>query len=134
MRLTATVTGAAAVLLLAACSRGQSVALPAKDAAPAEVLTTYLQALRSGDCQSAHALATSSFVHGNGELCGDLTVSAYTPLGEPATPRDGEVVFGTNLTTKGGDGSMPDGNHTWFYTLDRQPDGTWRIVGGGSGP
>ena len=110
------------------------MALPAKDAAPAEVLSAYLQALRSGDCQSAHALATSSFVHGNGELCGDLTVSAYTPLVDPATPRDGEVVFATNLTTQGGDGSMPDGLHTWFYALDRQPDGAWRIVGGGSGP
>jgi hypothetical protein len=105
-----------------------------KDAAPAAVLDTYLRALSSGDCNSAHSLATSTFTAGNGELCGHLTVKSYTPLRSPANPNDREVVFATNLVTQGGDASMPDGLHTWFYTLVRQTDGAWRLVGGGSGP
>lgn len=108
-----------------------SVALPPKDAAPAAVLDSCLRALSSGDCTSAHALATSTFV---GELCGHVTVKSYTPVRGPATPNDREVVFATNLITQGGGALMPDGLHTRFYTLVRQADGAWRLVGGGSGP
>ena len=71
---------------------------------------------------------------GNGELCGHLTVRANTPPGTPAEPGDGEVIFSTVLTTEGGDDSMPDGDHIWFYSLKRQPAGTWRLIAGGSGP
>lgn len=56
-------------------------------------------------------------------------------MGEPATPISDEVVFATTLTTGGStDGSVPASDITWFYTLDRQPDGAWRISSGGSGP
>ena len=133
MRTFCAVAGAIAVLVLGSCAPEVSAALPPDDASAAAVLTAYLELLRGGDCESAHALGTSSFAD-NGELCGDLTVSAYTPLGDPAMPRDGEVAYSTTLTTRGGDGSMPDGDHTWFYALDKQADGAWRIVGGGSGP
>ena len=97
-------------------------------------MADYLVALKAGDCRSAHALATSSFARGNGELCGDLDVTAYTTPQGPATPNDHEVVYATTLTTKGGDETVPDGQHIWFYSLDRQPDGSWRLAGGGSGP
>ncbi len=107
--------------------------LPSKDAAPAEVLGAYLRALKTGDCNTAHALTTSTFAFGNGELCGHIKVKSYTPVGNPATPGD-QAIFSTNLITEGGDASMPDGLHTWFYTLTRQADGAWRLVGGGSGP
>src|SRR6476661_878214 len=46
------------------------------------------------------------------ELCGRLTVKGNTPLGLPAEPGDGEVIFSTVLTTEGGDDSMPDGDGT----------------------
>lgn len=108
--------------------------MPGRDATPSEVLNAYLGALQAGDCQAAHALATSTFVRGNGDLCGVLTLTAYTLAGKPAQPGDGEVIFSTALTTEGGDGSMPDGRHTWFYSLMKQPSGDWRLVGGGSGP
>lgn len=123
------------LLALSACASTSTdpIALPSKDAAPAEVLGAYLRALKTGDCKAAHALATSTFTFGNGELCGHLSVKSYTPVGEPATPGD-QAIFSTNLITEGGDDSMPDGLHTWFYTLDRQADGAWRLVGGGSGP
>jgi hypothetical protein len=117
----------------AAYSGSTSIALPAKDAGPAEVLDLYLRALRTGDCKTARALAASTFSSGNGELCGRLRVKSYTPVGKPATPGN-EAIFSTNLITEGGDASMPDGLHTWFYSLTRQADGAWRLVGGGSGP
>ena len=81
---------------------------------------------------AARRLTTSSFAR-NGELCGHLRVKSYTPVGDQATPGD-QAIFSTNLITEGGDASMPDGLHTWFYTLLRQADGAWRLVGGGSGP
>jgi hypothetical protein len=114
-------------------ARGSNpIALPSKGATPAQVLDAYLRALKAGDCKTAHALTTSSFAR-NGELCGHLRVKSYTPLGRPATPGN-EVIFSTNLITEGGDASMPDGLHTWFYSLTKQADGAWRLVGGGSGP
>jgi hypothetical protein len=121
------------LLALSACASTSTVAQPSKDAAPAEVLGAYLRALKTGDCKAAHALATSTFTSGNGELCGHLRVKSYTPVGEPATSGD-QATFSTDLITEGGDASMPDGLHTWFYTLLRQADGEWRLVGGGSGP
>jgi hypothetical protein len=123
------------LLVLSACASTSTdpMALPSKEAGPAEVLGAYLRALKTGDCKAAHALATSAFTFSNGELCGQLSVKSYTPLGDPATPGD-QAIFSTNLTTEGGDSSMPDGLHTWFYTLVKQADGAWRLVGGGSGP
>lgn len=122
------------MLVLAACSAAEPVALPARDASSSVVLGAYLRALKSGDCDSAHALAATSFIRGNGELCGAVTVTAYTQPGTPAAPRDGEVIFSITLTIGSGDDSLPAGDHTWFYSLDRRPDGAWRLVGGGSGP
>ena len=123
------------LLVLSACASTATdpIALPSKDAAPIEVLDAYMRALKAGDCKAAHALATSTFTFGNGELCGHLSVKSYTPVGDPATPGD-QANFSMNLITEGGDASMPDGLHTWFYTLTRQVDGAWRLVGGGSGP
>ena len=43
------------------------------------------------------------------------------------------MVFSTVLTTAGGDDSMPDGDHVWFYSLKRQLAGVWRLIAGGSG-
>jgi hypothetical protein len=98
------------------------------------VLGAYLTALRAGDCDTARALTMSTFVVGNGELCGALHVSAFSSLTGPATPDDREVVFATTLTTNGDGASIPAGDITWFYALDQQPSGAWRLAGGGSGP
>ncbi len=125
----------ATLTLLAAAIIAACGTLPIPDQAPPDaVLSAYLAALRAGDCERTRSLATPAFVAGNGDLCGVLDVTAFTSLTGPATPDGGEVVFSTTLTTRGGDVSMPDGDHTWFYTLIRQPDGAWRIAGGGSGP
>lgn len=102
---------------------------------PEAVLDAYLAALLAGDCETARLFTTSTFTIGSGELCGGATVLEVEvhPAG-PARPSDDEVVFATTLAITGGDASMPDGEQPWFYVLGRQPDGSWRLTGGGSGP
>jgi hypothetical protein len=121
-------------LLLLLCA-GCSFTAPPDSAGPAVVLDAYLRALKSGDCAAGKVLGTATFSHGNGELCGATSVVAYRVVGDPATPTNDEAVFGTTLTTTGtGDGSVPAGDVTWFYSLERQANGAWRLAGGGSGP
>lgn len=111
-----------------------SVALPSSGASPSQVLSTYLQALQAGDCDTAHALATSTFVFGNGELCGNVDLKTFKVDGG-APVADGEITFATQMVTDGsGDRSIPPGDLTWFYSLKKQPNGSWRLVSGGSGP
>ncbi|HXI81313.1 MAG TPA: hypothetical protein VNM34_10910 [Verrucomicrobiae bacterium] len=108
---------------------------PPDSSRPATVLDAYLHALLSGDCAAGHALGTETFRKGNGELCGETTVISARVNGDPATPSSDEVVFASTLITTGtADGSVPAGEITWFYALGRQPDGSWRLTGGGSGP
>jgi hypothetical protein len=122
-----------AVLAMSACVPGG--ALPPVSAGPEVVLDAYLRALEAGDCVKGQRLATLTFVKGNGELCGDTHVSAYEIGPEPARPSSEEAVFAATLTTTGtADGSIQAGEIIWFYSLRRQADGSWRIVGGGSGP
>ena len=126
-----------AVFLLGAvgaCGAPPSV-IPPDSSRPATVLDAYLHALLSGDCAAGHALGTETFRKGNGELCGETTVILARVNGDPATPSSDEVVFASTLVTTGtADGSVPAGEITWFYALGRQPDGSWRLTGGGSGP
>lgn len=112
-----------------------SPAAPHTTASPEAVLHAYLAALLAGDCETARTFATETFTVGSGELCGGATVEDVRihPTG-PARPSEDEVVFATTLTITGGDASMPDGEQPWFYVLGRQPDGSWRLTGGGSGP
>jgi len=120
-------------LALAACTR--AVVLPPDSASPQVVLDTYLRALVAGDCDTGRKLAADGFEQGHGNLCGQTQVQAYGILGAPAQPSTNEVVFATSLITTGtGDSTVPSGRVTWFFSLDRQPNGPWRIVGGGSGP
>ena len=130
------VVGGVAMVALAACTgtSSGSVSLPPTGASASVVLNTYLRALVAGDCTTARALATSTFRTGNGELCGDVKVSAFSLSGDPAAPGPNEVVYGSVLTTEGSsDGTIAPGKTTWFYDLKRQ-GGAWKLVGGGSGP
>lgn len=129
MRSTAWCLGLLAVALVA-CT---PTALPPSSASARQVLDAYLGALRAGDCATARALATGSMTSSNGDLCGQVHVSATRVEGEPAGG-PGELTFMTMLTISGADQSMHDGDNTWFYSLKQQADGAWRLVGGGSGP
>jgi hypothetical protein len=121
----------------ASCSSAptpQSFSLPPASAGAEVVLDAYLRALVAGDCADGRKLTTATFVKGNGELCGDTHVSDYKINPEPGGGGT-EQVFATTLATSGtSDGSIHAGTVTWFYQLDQQPDGSWRIAGGGSGP
>ena len=132
-----------AVALVAACA-GSGFSPPPESAGPDVVLRAYLQALERGDCSAGKVLGTSTFVFGNGELCGQTTVSSFTidgpnvglhPSAWQAAPIATEVVFAATLVTSGtADGSVRPGTLAWFYDLKRQPNGAWRLAGGGSGP
>jgi hypothetical protein len=111
-----------------------TVALPPDSAGPDVVLDAYLRSLLADDCGMGPKLGTSTFAKGNGELCGVTDVSAYR-IDADEQPLAGEVVFATVLTTTGDNGqSIRAGELTWFYSLVRQPNGAWRITGGGTGP
>jgi hypothetical protein len=102
---------------------------------PEVVLDAYLRAVVAGDCNQARKLAVATFVKGNGELCGDVHVTAYKVSPDAARPNPREAVFGTWITTTGtSDGSIHPGGMTWFFDLVQQSDGSWRLAGGGSGP
>ena len=135
-RMRSAVVGGVAVLVLAGCggTSSSTVSLPPAGASASVVLDTYLRALVAGDCATAHALAASTFTVGNGELCGDVNVTAFTVPHNPASPEEGTVEYASVLTTDGSsDGSVPAGRTTWFYRLEQQR-GEWRLVSGGSGP
>lgn len=138
MRLaTSALVGSVAVLALAGCARTSSptvVSAPPAGTSASVVLHTYLHALVAGDCASARALAASTFSVGNGELCGEVKVSAFSLSNDAARPTSDEVVYSSVLATEGsGDGSVPPGKITWFYDL-KLLNGEWKLVGGGSGP
>jgi hypothetical protein len=126
--------GAAIVALaLAACQPG--VAVPPDSATPEVVLDAYLRALVAGDCAIGRKLAVPTFQKGNGELCGSTGVTGFRIEPPPARPSADEVVFFSVLRTTGSDdGSIQPGEIGWFYSLQRQPSGPWRITGGGTGP
>lgn len=125
------------LVVLAACgatSSNGAISQPPAGASASVVLDTYLRALVAGDCTTAQAVAAPTFVVGNGELCGDVKVSAFSVSRDPATPSPNEVVYASLLTTGGSsDGTIERGKTTWFYDLKRQ-GGEWKLVGGGSGP
>ena len=129
----------ALLVAVAACGApvdsGSALQVPPDSAPPDVVLQAYLRALLAGDCATVSQLAAATFHKGNGELCGSVRVSAARIDGPPATPTATEDVFGTTITTNGSpDGSIQPGETIWFYDLIRQPNGAWRIAGGGTGP
>lgn len=107
--------------------------MPPDSAQPDVVLDTYLRSLVAGDCDMVRYLATSTFRQGNGDLCGGTDVTDYRIDGQ-VQPSVDEVVFSTTLTTTGDNESIPAGEMLWFYSLMRQPNGAWRLTGGGTGP
>ncbi|KGN31193.1 hypothetical protein N802_04650 [Knoellia sinensis KCTC 19936] len=98
------------------------------------MLDTYLRALVAGECAIARAAAAPAFSSENGDLCGDVEVSAFSVREDAATPGPDEVVYSTILTTDGSsDGTIARGETLWFYQLEHR-GGEWRVVSGGSGP
>lgn len=121
-------------LIVAACA-GPTFSMPPDSAPPEVVVATYLRALVAGDCTAGKMLGAATFRVGNGELCGATSVSSFTIEGPGPDANATEWVFATTLVTTGtADGSVQSGRIAWFYDLRRQPNGSWRLMGGGAGP
>ena len=120
-------------LLLLGCV-GSRIVLPPDSAPPDVVLNAYLGALVAGDCDAASRRATPDYARQTAAFCGGVRVKAFTVFSNPAILGDSEIEYGLDLTTSGGDETLPDGSHTWFYSLARRPGGPWRVEGGGGGP
>ena len=97
------------------------------------MLDAYLLALQAGDCETTHGYAVDRFLT-DGELCGHVDVESYRSETYQSQPGPGEVVLAGTLAVRHGDASVPDGDHRWFYTLRRQPNGACRLSQAGSGP
>lgn len=124
------------VSLTAACSAAR-VPMPSANATPEQVVRSYAAAVHAGDCDTAAAL-----VHSRGQSwCGTIDITALKVTGRTqerkATESGGGPIIErvwVNLTTSGGDVSLPDGHHVWSYLLDRTgPRGAWRIYDQGLG-
>jgi hypothetical protein len=126
------------VALVAACSTeltGPRSTLPPPDAQPGDVVASYLQALVDGDCGKARALSTDDGLARQPPFCATPRVTAYSELSrDGARPNATEAVYAVQLTIRGGDVSLPDGEHTMFVQVLLVPGGAWRVNGVGSGP
>ncbi|MEJ7648339.1 MAG: hypothetical protein WKF57_04710 [Nakamurella sp.] len=104
---------------------------------PLSVVTGYLAAARAGRCEEAAATywGPPPAVGERGDLC-DSTISDFDvgPREAPSASARTDVVAATLTTDGSSDQTVPPGTIVWFYQLERQPDGTWRIIEGGSGP
>ena len=108
---------------------------PPVDATSLTVLTAYLQAVQDRNCPAALAAATTDFTPNTNAFCAStIRIIGFDINPTPARPNATEEVFGLTLTTQGGDFNLPDGDHTWFYTLTYQSGIGWRVSGGGTGP
>jgi hypothetical protein len=127
------IIASAVLILLAGCARSP-VVLPPDSAPPAVVLDAYLTAIQAGNCEGARALATPKFSDGTDSYCRGLRVTGFGALLDPAQLNANAVEFSLDLSTSGGDETVPDGWHTWFFSLVRRAGRAWRVDGGGGGP
>lgn len=126
----------ALALTVAACSRS-TAPTPPDDATPEQVVRAYVDAVQAGDCDAARAL-----VEDEGQSwCGNvditaMTVTSTTQERKATETGDGPMIqrVWVDLTTSGGDGSLPDGDQMWSYLLERTgSNGAWRIYDQGMG-
>jgi hypothetical protein len=111
--------------------------MPPEDATPDQVVQAYADAVHAGDCQTAKALVD----HARQSWCGSVDITALTVSGRTQERKETELGDGpmiervwVTLTSRGGDVSLPDGDHAWSYLLDRTgPHGAWRIYDQGMG-
>lgn len=117
-------------LATTACSDAH-VPLPSDQAAPEQVVKAYADAVHADDCETAEALVEEAAL----SWCGAVDITALKVTGRTQERKETESGNGpmieriwVDLTSQGGDVSLPDGDHAWSYLLDRTgPNGAWRI-------
>ena len=126
----------ALVLVIASCARAD-VPAPPDDATPEQVVQAYAEPVHAGDWDPARALAADQTKSGGGApAIIALKVTGTTQERKSTESGDGPVIqrVWVNLTPRGGDASLPDGELMWSYLLDRTgPNGAWRIYDQGMG-
>ncbi len=160
-RFVAPLLGLVAILVVVAMymmatTTSKDVDMPADDASPEQVVTAYVEALDSHDCDTAEALVTASKRDGTEAWCRnvrDMTeiqvgshvveqmgVTGSTSLRSSAEPKtSGEVVrvpvtFNLEWRLFRADDSIPEGTTDWGYFLVREsPMGPWRVFDEGNG-
>ncbi|HQZ37384.1 MAG TPA: hypothetical protein PK020_23365 [Ilumatobacteraceae bacterium] len=135
-RLVVAAASGALALTVASCAK-TNVPVPPDDASPDQVVRAYADAVHAGDCDTAQALV----VDRSQSWCGDTDITAMQVTGTTQERKSTESGDGpmiqrvwVNLTPRGGDASLPDGEMMWSYLLDRTgPNGAWRIYDQGMG-
>jgi hypothetical protein len=127
--------------------QSEDIAVPANDATPEQVVTTYLDALNAHDCETAEAVMTADTKDSAKSWCEDVAsltdVDVNDHVGE--RPKDSghtapdevanvPVTFDLNWRLFHDDGSMDEGATMWDYLLVRDsPESPWRISDQGTG-
>lgn len=135
-RLVASVAALAACAFAAACSASH-LPTTAELADPGRVVRGYLDAAVADDCDGAAGYWVQPEPgYLRGDLC-SLGVSSYEIDGadRDTSPSADQRVVAATLTTGGNcDLTVPAGQVLWFFQVLKQPDGSWQIAQGGSGP
>ena len=106
-------------------------------AAPEQAVHAYADAVHAGDCGTAQALVSDR----RQSWCGHTDITGLKVTGTTQERKTTESGAGpvtqrvwVNLTPRGGDGSLPDGELMWSSLLDGTgPNGAWRIDDQGMG-
>ena len=135
-RVLAVTLASALSLSIAACSTAR-VPIPPDYATPEQVVQAYADAVHARDCKTAEALVNNQ----RQSWCGSIDITALKVIELTQERREtgsgqGPMIerVWVTLRSQGGDISIPDGDHTWSYLLDRTgPNGAWRIYDQGLG-
>ena len=108
-----------------------ALTIPPDSAPPAIVLDAYLRALQAGDCGTASQL-TMPLVLGKDyiDLCAVTRVTAFAIPGDPVVVNFDTVRLTATIRITGVPPSISAGQITWFYSLQRQTSGAWRVIDG----
>ena len=123
------------------------VSVPGSDATPEQVVTAYLEALDSHDCDTAEAVMTEGAKESAKSWCEDVTNLTDVDVQDhfmerpkdsghswPAEVANVPVAFKLNWRHFHNDGSMDEGPTTWGYLLVRNSaESPWRIFDQGTG-
>lgn len=103
-------------------------------ATPRDVLEVFLKSFAIGDCAVTRELSTPSGFMQVGGFCDRIHVVDFEILGDGSASGPDAITFGTSLTIDRGTDVLRPGDHTVFFSLGREPNGPWRVTGGGTGP
>ena len=122
-----------AMLLAGASSaRADGAVAPADAAAIRQVIQSQMEAFRSDDWSAAFAFASpgiqSKFQ--SPQVFSRMVTEAYQPVYRPRGVQFREVQAGQSGPTQEVFVVGPDGlSYLAYYTMEKQPDGSWRISG-----